>query len=363
MPSRTSRPDDVGESQRADRMLVAERHRLVDVLGADATPSSSMRIASSPRATPSRDDAKPGASVDDDRGLADRVRPTRGPRPRARRSVASPRTISTSVEAGTGLKKCMPRNRSGRSSSAASWSIEIDEVFEASAAPGASTASTRVRASIFSSRSSGTASTTRSQRAKSSTSVLVAKRAAMRGLVVVGGAAGDGGRDRLEHARRRGRGGIGVAFDDRDARPREQEGVRDARAHASAAEHADVGRGPGRGLAHFFCFLLEELGHASQLLGALEEHRLLLEVDGGVRGARRAEHALRRDGRGPVVAGDAVGDRVRRGQQLVGGMQLAHEPDLERLVGADRASGEQQLDRTGLAHDLPADASSRRLRR
>ena len=97
---------------------------------------------------------------------------------------------------------------------------------------------------------------------------------------------------------------------------------------------------------------LEELGHASELLGALEQHGLRLEVDGGVRGARRAEHALRRDGRGAVVAGDAIGDRVRGGQQLVGRVQLGHEPDLERLVGADRATGEQQLDRARLADDL-----------
>ena len=47
-----------------------------------------------------------------------------------------PRMISTSFIAGTGFMKCMPMKRSGRSVTAASRVIEIDEVLLARIAPG-----------------------------------------------------------------------------------------------------------------------------------------------------------------------------------------------------------------------------------
>ena len=81
--------------------------------------------------------------------------------------VRSPTTISTSLEAGTGLKKCMPQKRSGRCSSAASPSIDRDEVLEASHASSRRLASTFCREETLRSQISGTASTTSSHCAKS----------------------------------------------------------------------------------------------------------------------------------------------------------------------------------------------------
>ena len=80
---------------------------------AEATPSSSIRIASSAIATPSREDAKPGESV-----TVIAVLPNASTQSCALVTVAAsvlvPTTISTSWLAGTGLKKCKPRNFSGR---------------------------------------------------------------------------------------------------------------------------------------------------------------------------------------------------------------------------------------------------------
>ena len=44
--------------------------------------------------------------------------------------------ISSSFIIGTGLKKCMPMNFSGRPDMAASWVMEIEEVLEARMASG-----------------------------------------------------------------------------------------------------------------------------------------------------------------------------------------------------------------------------------
>ena len=50
--------------------------------------------------------------------------------------VCRPRISSTSAIIGTGLKKCMPRKRSGRFVTAASCVIEIDDVLVARIASG-----------------------------------------------------------------------------------------------------------------------------------------------------------------------------------------------------------------------------------
>jgi hypothetical protein len=134
MPS-ARRAHDVGESQRADRMLVPERHG-ASMSSADGHPV----LEHADRLEPERD-AEP------------RRREARGVRARRSgscRSRAPTRGLGDEHAVGGvaahdlderrrghGLKKCMPRNRSGRSSRAASWSIEIDDVFEASAAPAA----------------------------------------------------------------------------------------------------------------------------------------------------------------------------------------------------------------------------------
>ena len=68
--------------------------------------------------------------------------------------------ISTSAIIGTGLKKCMPMNRSGRCVTAASWVIEIDEVLVATMASGPSSASSCCRILTFSAMFSVAASMT-----------------------------------------------------------------------------------------------------------------------------------------------------------------------------------------------------------
>ena len=78
--------------------------------------------------------------------------------------------ISTSVISGTGLKKCRPVKRSGRSVAAASRVIEIDEVLVASSADGLSVNPAKIR--HFTASLSVAASMTRSASAKSALSVV-----------------------------------------------------------------------------------------------------------------------------------------------------------------------------------------------
>src|SRR6185437_10195778 len=84
---------------------------------ADATPCSSMRIASSPRITPRRLDANPGESFTRIGSL-----PSTRASAVARSTWGAPVrpcvTISTSVIRCTGLKKCIPRSRQGSLSAA-----------------------------------------------------------------------------------------------------------------------------------------------------------------------------------------------------------------------------------------------------
>ena len=350
MPSRTSRPDHVGESQRAHRVLVAERHRRVDVLGrGDAVLDHADRLEAERDAEP--EEAKPGASVDDDRGLADRAAPTRGPRSTSAPSVASPRTISTSVDAGTGLKKCRPRKRAGRSSSAGEL-VDRDRrgVRRERGVPGdhGLDAGERVDLQL---EVLGHGLDDEPRPAKSSTSVATAKRAAIVGLVVVGGAAGDGCRDGLDtrpRPRRRPR---------RARRPVTREpAIRKACAMPAPMRRRRARRrrwGARWGLVSLTS--LPSRGTRSCGGTSRGSRTARPAPRGRPRGcaSRGAEHALGRDGRGAVVAGDAVGDRVGRGEQLVGrDAARGDEPDLERLGGADGAPGEQQLDGARLADDL-----------
>ncbi|MGY3469034.1 hypothetical protein ACVW0I_005905 [Bradyrhizobium sp. LM6.11] len=70
---------------------------------------------------------------------------------------------SSSAITGTGLKKCMPMKRSGRSVAAASFVIEIEEVLVASSVRGDSVAQRSFRILTLSSSFSVAASMTRSQ--------------------------------------------------------------------------------------------------------------------------------------------------------------------------------------------------------
>src|SRR5918996_190719 len=83
--------------------------------------------------------------------------------------VAGVRTTSTSAMTGTGLKKCMPITRSGRPVTPASEAIGIEDVLDASTAPGGTILPARRKISCFTPASSTTASTSRSAGARSST--------------------------------------------------------------------------------------------------------------------------------------------------------------------------------------------------
>lgn len=95
-----------------------------------ATPSCTMRMASSAIATASRDEAKPGASL-----TTTAVFPRSPTHPRAASTVScevcSATTTSMRVEAGTGLKKCRPNKCAGRDSEAAKPVTERDDVLVA----------------------------------------------------------------------------------------------------------------------------------------------------------------------------------------------------------------------------------------
>ncbi len=145
-----------------------------------ATPSSTIRIASRPRATPSRLLAKPGESFTTTSRL-----PRAWVHSSAARTVSSAvrsvTTTSTSAEAGTGLKKCMPRNRSGRFRAEASSVTDRELVLVASTvrSPTAFSAAANIRA--LRAASSGTASTTRSAPAgRSSTEAVTVTRSSTR---------------------------------------------------------------------------------------------------------------------------------------------------------------------------------------
>ena len=97
--------------------------------------------------------------------------PIRSPAARAGRDALRPRTrapatTSSSSISGTGLKKCMPTTRSGRAAAAASAVTGSEDVFVASTASASQISDRRANSSRFSSRSSGAASITSSQRAE-----------------------------------------------------------------------------------------------------------------------------------------------------------------------------------------------------
>jgi hypothetical protein len=79
-------------------------------------------------------------------------------------AVAGPLTTSIRAEEGTGLKKCMPTERSGRRRPAASSSIDRELVLVATTAAGPGAASTAGRTTPLRAGSSGTASMTAPRR-------------------------------------------------------------------------------------------------------------------------------------------------------------------------------------------------------
>ena len=133
-------PDEVRELQRAHRLVGAELHRGVDVLGgAEALHQREAGLVEH------RDED----AVDDEArvvlarppGLAHLLGQRPGALRRSRREVAAPRMSSTSCITGTGFMKCMPMTASGRLVAAAMRVMGIDEVLVASTPPGRTTAS------------------------------------------------------------------------------------------------------------------------------------------------------------------------------------------------------------------------------
>src|SRR5919201_1082788 len=121
---------------------------IVSIASASPTPSSSAYAASLMKGIRIRFETNPGKS-----------RASAGVFPSSTASsaiaaavaseVSSPRITSTSVNSGTGLKKCIPITRSGRRVAAARDVIGIEDVFEARIASARSAASARANRSAF----------------------------------------------------------------------------------------------------------------------------------------------------------------------------------------------------------------------
>ena len=126
--------DEIGEPQRAHRVAVAEHHALVDVGGGgDPLLQHADRLEAEGDAEAAGGEA--GRVPDLDALLAQPRDPPAGVVDGSP-AVPAPTTSSTSAESGTGLKKCMPRNRSGRWSAPARSVIDSELVLLASNAPG-----------------------------------------------------------------------------------------------------------------------------------------------------------------------------------------------------------------------------------
>ena len=95
-----------------------------------ATPSITAYIASFSNGMSTRLETKPGASFTSTGAFPNCTARSRT-EVRVSSDVASPRITSTSFITGTGLKKCMPMTCSGRLVIAASFVIEIEDVFDA----------------------------------------------------------------------------------------------------------------------------------------------------------------------------------------------------------------------------------------
>ena len=99
--------DEVGELERAHRVVQADPRAGVDVLGrAEALLEGAHRLGEERHQDPVDDEPGPVRRHDD--LLAERGRTARGSPPRSRRPCRWPRMSSISGMTGTGLKKCMP---------------------------------------------------------------------------------------------------------------------------------------------------------------------------------------------------------------------------------------------------------------
>ena len=111
--------DQIGEAQRSHRMVVAELHRAIDVLGGgDAFFEHADRLEADGHAEARRGEA--GRVADDDRRLPHLLRDL-AHLARSSSDVRSPRTISISFITCGGLKKWSPTKRSRRSTLPRAW--------------------------------------------------------------------------------------------------------------------------------------------------------------------------------------------------------------------------------------------------
>ena len=129
------------------------------ISAAEATPCSSMRIASSPNTTPSRLLANPGESL-----MSTTSRSICLPISQTRSTISdalfSPRITSSSLIMCGGLKKCMPTTRSGDGIPEAISVMLNDEVLLASTVSSGTLSATWRKRSFFRLMSSGMASIT-----------------------------------------------------------------------------------------------------------------------------------------------------------------------------------------------------------
>ena len=126
-----------------------------------ATPSSTMRIASMPRVMPRRLEANPGESLTT-MGSFPMASTMATALVRVASSTRSWTTISTSFMMWTGLKKWSPKHRSGWGRPSAMAANDSDEVLLARMAPSFTTGAAAAMTERLTSRSSTTASMTKS---------------------------------------------------------------------------------------------------------------------------------------------------------------------------------------------------------
>ena len=161
MSLRTSRPT---KSVRANGPIgcLYPRTIAVSISFALATPSANILIASLPSTTPSLEVAKPGTSLTN-MVVFCMIKPASSAIFTVSLLVLSCLTNSSNFIIGTGLKKCIPINRSGRLIAPAILPIDRLDVLVAKTAFRFAYCSTSWKICCLSSRISGTASIIKSQ--------------------------------------------------------------------------------------------------------------------------------------------------------------------------------------------------------
>ena len=286
-----------------------------------------------------------GSVVHGDRRLAERGDPVAGRARRASASVAAPSTISTSSDAGTGLKKCRPKKSAGRLERGRER-VDRDRRGVGCDGRAAARSSPRCarRASILRSRSPRGPPRRRGRTRRMPLDVGAGRERGRRRRLPALDARGEHALDAALRRRRE----VGVALDDGDLGAGQQERVRDARAHAAAAEHADARR--------------DAVTSSSSVPGT----RSSAAASRGSRTARPAPRGRRPGARRAARANTRFVSWVARGSLAAIRSAIAWaasssssaacsddtSPAASASLGIEHAPGQQQLDREGVADDL-----------